>query len=206
MINFGKIILDAQNFVKESLMFRSLSFGLAGLLLAVFGRLSGNTLNSQVGLFNWLLNPFTFLALAIPSIVSIYMLYKKHWQCNGCHKRKLMKGLHILGTFGTGLAVSFFSYFTSVFTMFLTDANIQSGGMLNNSIWYVKIINDTLWFLPLNNIVWIVPVAMFPMLFVMQDIFNSYDGKSGVIFGNDKPFAIGIRWLVKKLRNHVGKK
>jgi len=186
------------DFAKKLILFRTLSFGLSGILLAVLGGFVGNNLDSSVSLISFLINPLTYIVLAIPTVVSIYMLYGKNWHCEQCHVGKL-RYVHIFGVFGTGLFVSFLSYFTTILTIFFTEANIQSGGQLNNSLWFVKMVNDIFWFLPIGDVVWILPLVMLPMQFMMQDIFNSYDGKSGIIFGDNKPLVIGIRWIVRKL-------
>lgn len=161
------------------------------LFLSIFPHIVGDDYLKWAGiqsieiLYSWQ----SGVVLTIVTLCYFALFYHKEW-FGRKYKNKINRYFQIFGFAFIGLTAVLIPYFLNVGNFFLSSVNLMTGEHHTQQIWYL--------------IAW-----TFGISFMLSDMFNSLDGKSGILFRmlplNRSPMKTysKIDYKLKKICNFI---
>lgn len=132
--------------------------------LSILPHIAGNNYLEWAGidLIQFLYSWYVGIILGIGTLTYFAIVYHKEW-FGSRYKSKFSKYFKIIAFAFIGLAASLIPYYLNIGNFFFEAINLMSGGQNSENITYL--------------VAW-----TFGISFMLSDMFNSLDGKSGIIF------------------------
>ena len=181
---------SARSFVK----FQLIPLPAVGLILFFLGKLNEmNWITLNFDIFAILYDPLFLSFLGICSFLYIDHFYKEKITCN-CHqgwKRKY----HQIAGYVTGIFAAFTSYLIPVAILsFIVFDSASNGSVQSQNVELFSI-----------KIPFFLALAIFGFItrFISKDIFESLDGKSGILFNAKKSFPQQIKEEIPSIQRFI---
>lgn len=150
-------------------------FGILSLLIP-FGIYQLESYYDYRQLTEW----YSYVIVGGATLVVLYLLYPEHWKCS-CHK-EIVRFIHYFGFVYVGLAMTIIPYALAVNIFILEVESFKQNGLLDPFLLAIGAFS-------------------YPFTWMINDIFNSFDGRGGTLYNMKRPKWKWISGLSSMITN-----